>query len=78
VKAIGIGREIDGMIMAKGGKVPDAGNAPVRIVSVILLVRDEGAHSIWVVAEHRFPRAKREQVQRNETQDQIQEEEQKH
>jgi hypothetical protein len=66
------------VIVAQGRKVSYAGDASVRIVSVIMLVRDEGTHGIWVMAEHRFPRAKRERIKRNKTQDQVQEEEQKH
>ena len=64
--------------MAQGREVTDAGDAAVRIVAVIVLVGDERANCIWIVAEHRFPSAKREWIKRNETQNEIQEEEEKH
>jgi hypothetical protein len=67
VEAISVGREIDGVIVAKGGKISDPGDSAVRMIAVIVLVGDERADRIRVAAEHRLPSAKCERVKRNET-----------
>jgi hypothetical protein len=78
VEAISIGGEIDGAIVAKGGKISDRGDSAVRIIAVIVLVGDEWADRIRIAAEHRLPSAKCERVKRNETQDEVHEEREKH
>ena len=78
VEAIGVGGEIDAVIVAKGGKISDPGDSAVGIIAMIVLVGDERADRIRVAAEHGLPSAKCEKVKRNETQAEVQEQREKH
>jgi hypothetical protein len=50
MEAVRVGGEIHGVIVAKGGKISDPGDSAVRIIAVIVLVRDERADRIRVAA----------------------------
>jgi hypothetical protein len=78
VEAKDIGGEIDRMVVTRVREVSDCGDASVGIVAVIVLVGNERADGIGVVAEHGFPGTKGERVERKKTQNEVDEQQEKH
>jgi hypothetical protein len=67
VEAVGVGGEIDGVIVPEGRKVADSGDSAVGIIAVIVFAGNERADGVGIAAEHRFPRAEGERVEGDKT-----------